>query len=92
MIARLRAQRVEIGDQVPAHAIGVDQLDDRRFLGDFGVARGVMPGSVGLLVRLPAHRHVRHAQMLEDLFVEAVLAVQQRLHAAQEHARIRRPE
>jgi hypothetical protein len=35
---------------------------------------------------LPAHRHVRHAQVVEDLFVESVLAIEQALHEAQEHA------
>ena len=89
MVAGFGAQRVEIGDQVAAHAVGVDHLHDPRFLGDLGVARGVHAGQRGLAVGLPAHRHVRHAQVVEDLFVEAVLAVEQGLHAAQEHAGFR---
>ena len=49
MVAGLGAERIEIGDQVAAHAVGVDHLHDRRFLGDFGGARAaVMPGSSGL--------------------------------------------
>ena len=86
VVAGFGAERVEIGDQVAAHAVGVDHLHDPRFLGDFGVARGVHAGQGGLAVGLPAHRHVRHAQVIEDLFVESVLAIEQGLHAAQERA------
>ena len=39
MIAGLASQRVRIGDQVAAHAIGVDELNDRGFLGDIGIGR-----------------------------------------------------
>ena len=87
MVAGLGAQRVEIGDQVAAHAVGVDQLHDAGFLGDLGVARGGHAGEQRLAVGFPAHRLVRHAQVVEDLFVEAVLAIEQRLHFAQERAR-----
>ena len=30
---RHRVQRIDVGDQMPAHAIGVDQLDHARFFG-----------------------------------------------------------
>src|ERR1039457_3685430 len=86
VVAGFGAQRVEIGDQVAAHAVGVDHLHDPGLLGDLGVARGVHAGQRGTAVGLPAHRHVRHAQVVEHLFVEPVLAVQQGLHAAQEPA------
>ena len=59
------------------------------FLGDLGVAGGGHAGQQRLAVGLPVHRLVRHAQMLEDLFVEAVVAVEQGLHLAQERARFR---
>ena len=87
VVAGLGAERIEIGDQVAAHAVGVDQLDDAGFLGDFGVARGGDAGQGGLAVGLPAHGLVRHAEVVENLVVEAVVAVEQRLHASQEHAR-----
>ena len=92
MVAGLGAQRVEIGDQVAAHAVGVDHLHDRRFLGDFGGARGGHAGQQRLAVGLPVHRLVRHAQVLEDLFVEAVVAVEQGLHACPGTRPIPRPE
>src|ERR1035437_3673659 len=86
VVAGFGAQRVEIGDQVAAHAVGVDHLHDPGFLGDLGVARGVHAGQGGFAVGLPAHRLVRHAKVGEYLFVEPVLAIEQGLHAAQEHA------
>jgi hypothetical protein len=48
VVAGLGAQRVEIGDQVAAHAVGVDHLHDPGFLGDLGVRAAFMPGSAGL--------------------------------------------
>ena len=42
-----------------------------------------------LAVAFPAHRLVRHAQVVEDLLVEAAGAIQQLLHFAQEQARLR---
>ncbi len=89
MVARFGAQRVQVGDQMAAHAVGVDHLHDPRFLGDLGVPRGVHAGQGRLAIGLPAHRHVRHAQVVEYLFVESVLAVEQGLHPAQEHAGFR---
>ena len=50
-------------------------------------ARRGHAGQQRLPVGLPVHRLVRHAQVVENLFVEAVLAVQQRLQLAQERAR-----
>ena len=35
---RHRVQRIDVGDQVAAHAIGIDQLDDASFLGRLFVA------------------------------------------------------
>ena len=46
-------------------------------------------GHGGGAVRLPAHRLVRHLQVGEDLLVEAVLALEQRLHLGQKHAGFR---
>jgi hypothetical protein len=87
MEAGLGAERVEIGNQVAAHAEGVDQLHDGRLLGDLGVARAGHAGQQRLAVDFPVHRLVRHAEVFEDLFVEAVLAVEQVLQFAQKRAR-----
>jgi hypothetical protein len=38
MVGGLAAQRIEIGDQVAAHAVGVDELEHAGFLGDLGGA------------------------------------------------------
>ena len=49
----------------------------------------VMPGSSGWRSVFPVHRQVGHVEVLENLFVEAVVAVEQVLQFAQERARFR---
>ena len=77
--ALLVLQRVGVGHDVAAHPVGVDQLEDARLLGD------VLLVAVRD-VRGPADRLVRDPQRLEDLVVEALLAEQQLVQAAQELA------
>ena len=86
MVAGLDTQRIEVGNEMPAHPVRVDHLDDAGFLGDLGVARGGQSGDLRLAVGDPAYRLVRHAQVLENLLVKSVVAVQQFLHLAQERA------
>ncbi len=88
MIAGLGAQRIEIGDQVAADAIGIDELQYRRLLGDLLDASG-HAGHGSRPVRLPAHWPVRRFQVGEDLFVEPILALQQGLHLGQKQAGFR---
>ena len=40
MVARLAAERIQVGHQVAAHPVGVDELNDCRFFGDLGELRG----------------------------------------------------
>src|SRR3569833_2112027 len=68
-------QRVGVGHQVAAHAVGVDQLVHPGDLGDVVLVRGAD-------VLYPADRLVRDPQRLEDLVVEPVLAEQQPVHVA----------
>ena len=75
-------QRVGVGHQVAAHAVGVDELLHAGGLVDVVVVRGVD-------VLDPADRLVGDAQALEDLVVEAVLAEQQLVHDPQEVAGLR---
>ena len=72
-------QRVGVGHHVAAHPVGVDQLEDPGLLADVVVVR--RRDVLG-----PADRLVGDAQRAEDLVVEALLAEQQRVHAAQEVA------
>ena len=72
-------QRVGVGHEVAAHAVGVDELLDAGRLVDVVVV-------VGRDVLHPADRLVGDAQALEDLVVEAVLAEQQLVDDAQEVA------
>ena len=84
----LAVQGVEVGHQVAAHAVVVDEGQDLGLLLDLlAAARGA--AQAGRRVHLPAHRPVRQAQVLEDALVEAVLALQQVFHAGEEEARLR---
>ena len=77
----LPAQRIEIGDEVAADAVHADERGDLHLLVQhrfFAVDRAVIDS--------PLHGLVRHAEALEHVFVEAVLAEQQLVHPLQEHA------
>ena len=83
-----RVQGVEVGHEVAAHAIGVDELEDARLLLDLLLAaRGAE--EAGVLVDLPLDRAMRDLEVLEDPLVERVLAAEQLLHAREEEARLR---
>src|SRR5690606_8077709 len=69
-------QRVDVGHQVTAGAVGVDQLQHPGGLVDRALRD----------VPVPADRFVGDAQRGEDVVVEAVFAQQQLVHAAQELA------
>ena len=72
-------QRVDVGHQVPAHTVGVDQFLHACGLGDLiVVAQGDVVG--------PADRLVGDAQRTEDVDVEVLFAEQQLVDAPQELA------
>ena len=76
----LPAQRVEVGDEVAADAVDADQRGDLHLLVQhrlFAVDR--------VDVGPPLDRLVRHAERVEDVVVEAVLAEQQLVDALEEH-------
>jgi hypothetical protein len=81
-------ERVEVGHQVAAHPVVVDELQDLRLLLDL-LARPGRAEQGGVRVHLPLHRPVREAEVGEDAVVEAVLALEQVLHAGEEEARLR---
>ena len=74
----VQPQRVDVGHQVAAVAVGRDQLDDAR----------VLVGDRVRVVGAPAHRLVRDAQLAEDL-VEEIVGEQQLVDGAQEVAGLR---
>ena len=90
VVAGLGAQRIEVRDQVPAHAVGIDQLQHRRLLGDLGSALAAARPE-RFAVGLPAHGLVRQPQVRENLVVELVLALRAAPARWRETARIRRP-
>ena len=77
-------QRVGVGHQVPAGAVGVDDLQHPG-----GLVHRAVPADVEVLD--PADRLVRQPQRGEDVVVEAVLADQQLVDAAAGTRRTRRP-
>ena len=78
-------ERVQVGDQVAAHAVGVDELADRDLLVRVDVGA---PG-LAALVRQPADGGVGDLQRREDVVVEVVLSEQQPLDRLQEQPALR---
>ena len=79
----LPPQRIEVGDEVPTHAVHTDQLGDRHLLREhrvFTVDR--------VRVGPPLDRLVRHAERVEDVLVEVVFTEQQFVDVLEEHARL----
>ena len=79
----LPAQRVEVGDQVAAHAVDADQLGDLHLLVQHRLL-AVDRVDVGT----PLDGLVRHPEGVEDVVVEAVLAEQQLVDPLQEQPRL----
>ena len=80
-VGRAPAERIEVGDEVPAHAVHVDEGVDLHDL-------LVLGGGVGeaAAVRVPAGGLVGHRQAREHVVVELVLAEQQLVDAPEELA------
>ena len=75
------AQRVEIGHQVTADAVGTNEV------GHLHLLMQHLLFAVGLIVvGSPLLGLVRHAKACENLVIETVLTNQQFVHALQEHA------
>ena len=70
-VRRLGVERVEVGDQVAADPVHVDQGLDVHLL-DQVLVLALVGAVAGVGVDLPAHRLVGHAHRLEDVVVEAV--------------------
>ena len=82
-LGRLRRQRIEVGDQVAADPVHVDQRRDLHLLDDLG---RVVVDRVGVLA--PAHRLVGHADGTEDRLVEVVRPQQQLVDLLEQHPRL----
>ena len=76
VVVDLRAERIQIGNQMATHPIRVDQLQNRAFLADFHLAEAAGWTRHGGPIRFPLYGLVRHAEILEDLVVEVVVALQ----------------
>ena len=84
-VRRLRVQRVEVGDEVAAHPVHVDERLHMHLLHEALVLSFVAAGA-GIAVDLPADGLVRHAHRLEQRVVEPVGAREKSGHPAQEQA------
>ena len=82
-VGLLPAERVEVGDQVAAHAVDADEVGDRHLLLEHRLL-----AVDGVDVAPPLHGLVGHAEGAEHLVVEAVGAEQQLLDPLEEQARL----
>ena len=86
-VGRLGVERVEVGDQVAAHPVHVDERLHAHLL-DQALVLALVGAVAGVGVHLPAHRLVGHAHRLEQVVVEAVGPGEERGHPGQEEARL----
>ena len=85
IVMRLETQRVDVGKDVAADAVGIDHLEDACLLfDDLRLVTGV-EGVVALLDR-PADGLEGYFERGEDLVVEPVITNQQLMHVLQELA------
>ena len=82
-VGLLGAERVEVGDEVAADAVGVDERLHLHLLVEHGLDAVDRVG-----VARPLDGLVGHAEGVEDLLVEAVLAHEELVDALEEHARL----
>ena len=75
-------ERIEIGEEMSAHAIGVDHLQRRRL-----PRHRVFPFAGAILS--PALRLIRNAQVAIDLIVEIVSAEKELVHGGEKCPRFR---
>ena len=79
----LGIERVQVGDQVAAHPVHVDQRLHVDLL-DQPLVLALLGADAGVVVHLPADGLVGHAHRLEEVVVEAVGAGEERSHPGQE--------
>src|SRR5205085_3395265 len=83
-----RVQRIDVCDQMSAHAIRIDQLKHARLFDDV-LALMVAAEERRVVVARPTHRLVRNAEVAEDVDIKILLAQQQLVHVREECARLR---
>src|SRR6185312_2173915 len=83
MIRGAGTERIIVGDEMPANAVRIDELDDGGFLGNIGIQRRIAAGA-DLLIGLPANREKRNPEIAKHLIVEVIFAEQQLTEFGQE--------
>src|SRR5713226_8642055 len=82
---RHRVQRIDVGDQMATHAIGIDQFHHVR-LSNRLLMHLIGAEKEGIAIEIPAQRRVGNAEVGKNLVIESVFAEQQFMHASQERA------
>src|SRR5262249_33011660 len=80
--------RINVGDQMAAHAIGVDEFEDARLFFDL-LAFAVNARQERVHVNRPAQRLIGDADVGEDFVVIIVFAEQQLVNVGEEQSRFR---
>src|SRR5258705_13869489 len=78
-------QRVDVGNQVPADAIGIDQFDYPNFLG-FKISDLIARNHRPIAIGVPAERDVSYAEVNEDVVIKPRLSNDQFMNTRQERA------
>src|SRR5204863_6395007 len=80
------AQRIQIGYEMPANSIVVNELDHRGFLGHFVELSRASTRQRNGVIGLRMNRLMRYVQIREEEPVEIIFALQQTLQAAEKHS------
>src|ERR1041384_6317219 len=83
---RHRVQRIDIGHEVPAHAISINQFHHAR-LSQRVLVHLLLAGEQRIAIHTPTQRRVRDAEVEKNIFVELVFAKQQLMDPREERAR-----
>src|SRR5262249_23089435 len=87
-VNRDHVERIDVRDQMAAHAIGVDEFEDARLFFDL-LLFAVDARQEGIHVNRPAQRLIGNADVGEDFVVKVMPAEQQFVNVGEEEARFR---
>src|SRR5215510_2458849 len=88
LVDRNHVERIDVGDQVAAHAIGVDEFEDAHLFFDL-LLFAVDARQEGIHVYGPAQRLIGDVDVREDFVVKVMPAEQQFVYVGEEEARFR---
>src|SRR6266550_4758748 len=80
---RQRMKGIDIGDQVAAHAIGINKLDDVSFR-DRLFPFVVRDKEEWIAIQIPTQRRVRDSQVVKDTYIKLMLAKNEFVHSSEQ--------